>query len=166
MSAESEFFLGSRSSVVQLDLIEISHTSFSQVYRLVRNAVNGVTVTLETGASAVFSYYPMRFKKAGFADDLDFAIQIEFGDLGAIVPTEIDLVAAADTFLTKPSVVYRTYRSDDLTAPLVGPINLSAEAFSMNSTGCSFRAAAPSLNITKTGENYEIERFPGLRGFL
>jgi hypothetical protein len=167
MSAESEFFLGSKSSVVQLDLIEISQPSFSKVYRLVRNATNGITVRLETGAVKTFDYYPLRFKKAAMSDDLDYVVQIDFGDLGEIVPSESDRVAADDAYLIKPQVIYRAYRSDDLlTGPLIGPINLQVDAFSSNPGGCSFQAKAPSLNVNKTGEIYDLDRFTGLRGFL
>lgn len=166
MTTEAEFFLGSKSSVVQLDTIEITHPSFSKTYRLVRNAVNGLTATLETDATVSFDYYPMKFTKASLADDLDFAIQIDFGDLGEIIPDELDRVSVADSYGVYPSVIYRTYRSDDLTEPLVGPLRLRVESFSTNGSGCSFNAKAPSLNVIKTGESYDIDRFSGLRGFL
>ena len=65
MSAYSEFFLNSKSSVVQLELVEISHPNFTKVYRVVRNAVQGVTVKLETGANATFEYYPLRIENNG-----------------------------------------------------------------------------------------------------
>lgn len=166
MSAYSEFFLNSKSSVVQLELLEISHPNFSQVFQLVRNAVNGVTVTLETGVSRTFTYYPLRIESNGSRDDLDQSFTFTLGDLGELLPKELDRVATANGFSTKPQVVYRTYRSDDLTTPLFGPILLEVESFAFNREGCSFTAKAPSLNINKTGELYTLERFPMLRGFL
>jgi hypothetical protein len=166
MSAYSEFFLRSKSSVVQLELMEISHSDFTQTYRIVRNAVNGVTVTLETGAQATFDYYPLRIENNGQKDDLDQSFTFTLGDLGEVLPKELDAVATAAGFSEKPRVVYRTYRSDDLTAPLFGPIVLEVESFAFNREGASFTAKAPSLNINKTGEVYRLERFPMLRGFL
>ena len=166
MSTYSEFFLNSRSSVVQLELIEISHSKFSKVYRVVRNAVNGVTVTLETGATEVFDYYPLRIENNGARDDLDQSFNITLGDLGEVLPVELDRVASGDGFGEKPKVVYRTYRSDDLNRPLFGPILLEVESFAFNREGCTFTAKAPSLNINKTGELYLLDRFPMLRGFL
>lgn len=166
MSAYSEFFLNSRSSIVQLELIEISHPNFTKVYRVVRNAVQGITVTLETGATAAFDYYPLRVENNGAKDDLDQSFTITLGDLGEVLPKELDSVASANGFNVKPVVRYRTYRSDDLSRPLFGPIVLEVESFAFTREGSTFTAKAPSLNINKTGELYKLERFPMLRGFL
>jgi len=166
MSNYSEFFLNSRSSVVQLELVEITHPNFTKVYRVVRNAVQGVTVKLETGANATFDYYPLRIENNGDRDDLDQSFTFTLGDLGDVLPKELDAVALGNGFGEKPRVVYRTYRSDDLTQPLFGPINLEVESFAFNRDGSSFTAKAPSLNLNKTGETYTLERFPMLRGFL
>lgn len=166
MSDYTEFFLNSRSSVIQLELLEISHSAFTQTYRVVRNAVNGVTVTLEDDSTQEFIYYPLRITSKGNRADLDQILQIDLGDLGEILPTELDAVDSADGFTEKPVVKYRTYRSDDLTTPLFGPLVLEVSAFSFNRQGSSFEAKAPSLNINKTGEVYKLDRFPMLRGFL
>lgn len=166
MSEYTEFFLNSKSSVVQLELIEISHSKFTKTYRVVRNAMQGVTVTLETGAQATFDYYPLRIENNGSRDDLDQSFTITLGDLGEVLPTELDSVASQDGFGEKPRVVYRTYRSDDLARPLFGPVILEVESFAFNREGSTFTAKAPSLNINKTGELYLLERFPMLRGFL
>lgn len=166
MTTYSEFFLNSRSSVVQLELLEIQHPNFTKVYRVVRNAVKGVTVTLETSASAFFEYYPLRIENNGSRDDLDQSFTITLGDLGEVLPVELDSVASAQGFGVKPVVIYRTYRSDDLTRPLFGPVLLEVESFAFNRDGSTFTAKAPALNINKTGELYKLERFPMLRGFL
>ena len=276
MSAYSEFFLNSRSSVVQLELIQISHPSFTKDYRLVRNAVNGVTVsglgnygrnlfnvsasdnalgvyvnfengnlvanaaynstgfipvlpgqtysisyshmrafynankqyvsgtnsgnpatftvpagcywvrcTVATSVWSVFvltqgtsagsftpwgqascDYYPMKIENNGAKDDLDQSFTFSWGDLGEVLPTELDRVAVSGGFGFKPQVVYHTYRSDDTNAPLFGPVIMEVESFAFNRDGSTFTAKAPSLNINKTGEIYTLERFPMLRGFL
>lgn len=166
MSSYAEFFLNSSSSVVQLELIEIQHPNFTKTYRVVRNAVRGVTVTLETNAVAAFDYYPLKIENNGAKDDLDQSFTITLGDLGEVLPKELDSVASADGFSVKPVVTYRTYRSDDLTKPLFGPVLLEVESFAFNREGSTFTAKAPSLNINKTGELYKLERFPMLRGFL
>lgn len=166
MSAYSEFFLNSSSAVVQLELLEISHPNFTQTYRVVRNAVAGVQVTLEDMSVQTFSYYPMKITSNESKQDLDFSIQVEIGDLGEVIPTEVDAVSAASGFDVKPTVKYRAYRSDDLSAPLVGPYLLEIASFNFNREGCSFTAKAPSLNINQTGEIYKIDRFSMLKGFL
>lgn len=166
MSRYSEFFLSSRSSVVQLETLEVTHSSFSTVYRVVRNAVNGITVTLEDNTSADFTYYPLRITGVGLRDNLDFGLRIDLGDLGEVLPLEVDRVASDGAYSEKPRVVYRTYRSDDLTAPLYGPLILEVRSFSFSRDGATFEAKAPSLNTNATGELYKLDRFPMLRGFL
>jgi hypothetical protein len=276
MSAYSEFFLNSRSSVVQLELLQISHPDFSKDYRIVRNSVNGVTVsglgnygrnlfnvsasdnvldyyvsnttgelvynvvynatgflpvlpgqtytasyshirafynankvfvsgtdsgnpatfTVPAGCywmkftvyknvwanfqvvqgtvlgtfvpwgQASFDYYPLKIENNGAKDDLDQSFTFSWGDLGEVLPLELDRVAASGGFGFKPQVVYHTYRSDDLAAPLFGPVLMEVESFAFNRDGSTFTVKAPSLNINKTGEIYTLERFPMLRGFL
>jgi hypothetical protein len=166
MSRYSEFFLNSASSVVQLELIEISHPSFSKVYRVVRNAIDGVTVTLETGLVANFEYYPLNIKPTGVSDDLDQTLEIQLGDLGEIIPYELDNIAADGTFNIKPTLLYRTYRSDDLTQPLYGPFRYVISNMPFTKEGVVLNAGAPRVNQNTTGEIYTIDRFPTLQGFL
>lgn len=165
-SSALSYFLDSDKNVVRLELLEFSHPSFTQVYRKVRNARDGVTVTLETAEVATFDYYPMQITELTDQADLDSGIRISFGDLGEVVPRELDAAFAADTMDVKPTVVYRAYRSDDLNAPLIGPVVLEAPTFSFNREGATFEANAPYVNNTKTGETYNLTRFPMLRGFL
>lgn len=162
----ASYFLNSKSSVVQLELLEISHPNFTQTYRVVRNAINGVTVTLEDASVRTFNYYPLRIESLGTRDNLDFGIKIDFGDLGEVLPLELDAITTSSGFNVKPMVRYWTYRSDDLTKPLFGPLILEVKNFNFNETGATFEAKAPSLNLNRTGETYRIDRFPMLRGFL
>jgi hypothetical protein len=160
------YYLNSTSDVKEFELLQISHPSFTQTFYIVRNKRSGLTVTLENAASQFFTYYPLQIKGQGAKDDLDYALQISLGDLGELLPTQFDAVAAANTFNIKPTVIYRTYRSDDLTAPMFGPLTLEVDSFAFKREGATFVAKAPSVNINKTGEFYTFERFPMLRGFL
>lgn len=167
MGTYSEYFLNSRSNVVQLELVELSHPNFTQAYRIVRNARDGVTVRLSDAEPSVpFVYYPAKVEQLGARDDLDSAIRMDLGDLGEVVPDEIDAVAEAGGFMTKPAVRYWTFRSDQLTAPIFGPILLEVPSISFNDEGASFEARAPALNSTKTGERLTLDRIPMQRGFL
>lgn len=166
MSKYTEFFLSSNSNVVELETLEIQHSSFTKVYRVVRNATAGLTAMLETNETVEFEYSPLRISGIGLRDNLDFGISVDLGDLGEILPTELDRVSSDDNFAEKPVVLYRTYSSDDLTVPLYGPLVLEISGFSFDRTGSSFEAKAPSLNSTATGELYKLDRFPMLRGFL
>lgn len=166
MSEYAEYFLKSKSTVVHLETIEISHPNFTKIYRVVRNAIQGVTVTLEDSQVVTFDYYPLGIEVNGVKDDLDSSLKITMGDLGEILPLELDQIASNSGFGIKPVVKYRVYRSDDLTKPLFGPILLEVSNLAFTQEGASFEASAPSININKTGEIYSLERFPMLRGFL
>lgn len=165
MSSYAEFFLNSQSSVVQLELLELSHPSFTKTYRIVRNAVNGVLANIEH-VYQQFDYYPLRISPTGSRDNLDHSFKLDLGDLGEVLPRELDAIASAGTFDVKPTIRYWTFRSDDLSQPLFGPLILEVQHFNFNKDGCSFEAKAPSLNVSKTGEVYKLDRFPMLRGFL
>lgn len=167
MSRWSEFFLGSDVVVVQLELIEVTHPNFLQAHRFVRNAGEGVTVDLADDELAVFfQYYPARVTSLEARDDLEAAIRVELGDLGEIIPEELDEVDDAGGFLTKPQVRYWVFRSDDLSEPVFGPLRLEVTTFNFNQQGAAFEATAPHLNVTRTGERYILDRFPMLRGWL
>jgi len=166
MSAYSEYFLGRSRRVVGLQLLQISHPNFSQTYYKVRNARGGVTVTLETDVEQVFDYLPMQITPLKASDDLDTGLSVVMGDIGEVLPKEVDSVDVNDGYYTEPTVIYRLYRSDQLTAPLYGPIPLKVKTITFDRTGLSFEARAPRLNYNKTGELYLFDRFPMLRGFL
>lgn len=166
MSAYDDFFLNSESSIIQLELIEISHPNFSKVYRIVRNSIQGVTVTLEDSTEETFDYYPLSIKPTGSSTDLDQTLEINLGDLGEVVPFELDLIAASCGFSIKPIINYRTYRSDDLTAPMFGPQLFQINTISFTKDGATISASAPRLNLNQTGEIYGMDRFTMMRGFL
>lgn len=166
MSDYSEFFLNSRSNIVQLECLEISHPNFTQTYRLVRNATNGISVTYEDGITYAHSYYPLSIVSIGSRGDLDQGFKISFGDLGEVLPKEIDSVSSANRFDVKPVVKYRTFRSDRLNTVLYGPLVLEIKSFAFTRDGSTFEARAPTLNNNVTGELYKLDRFTGLRGFL
>ena len=278
MSQYSEFFLNSPSSTVQLEMLMISHPSFSQDFRIVRNSVSSITLnglgdggvnlfnpsdtdvaqgqtvnpngTISANASytasgyvplvpgttytrgdtvgfyayydqdrnflsqyqdnttgtatftvpegvsygrfsilntqystfrivrgstllahsaygaADFTYYPLRITGNGTRENLDFGIRIDLGDLGELLPQELDRVSGDSAYDVLPTVKYWTYRSDDLTAPLFGPLVLEVKNINFNREGASMDAKAPSLNVSRTGERYTTNRFPMLRGFI
>jgi hypothetical protein len=167
MGAYSDYYLNSRRDVVQLELIEVSHPDFTKDYRIVRNARNGVTVNLSNSEPNVrFDYYPAKIEQMGARDDLDSSIRVDIGDLGEVIPGEVDAVAEAGGFMTKPTMRYWAFRSDQLNNPIYGPIDLEIPSISFAEEGASFEARAPSLNSAKTGERWTLDRIPMLRGFL
>lgn len=166
MSALTDFFLGSTKSTIQYETLEITHPSFSQKYFIVRNSRKGLTATLETNVPTGFVFQPVKITSTGARDDMDTGIQVSFGDLGEILPKEMDNVTRDDSFNVTPSVTYRTWSSDDLDHVLIGPFVFEIKSLSQDQNGATFEAKSPGLNYSKTGEFYRVDRFPMLRGFL
>jgi len=166
MSTYTEFFLKSSSSIYQIECIEISHSMFTQTYYIVRNVPTGVTVVHEDTTSHTYVYYPLRLNMGSDLANLDQSITIELGDLGEIIPTEIDRIRDSNTFDERPVVKYRIYSSGDLTSPIYGPVTYEIQNVTFNKTGCTLEARPPTVNINKTGEIYKLDRFPMLKGFL
>lgn len=161
-----EFFLNSKRDIVQVETFEISHPSFSDVFYLVRNAIKGFTAQLETSELVTFEYVPMQISASGIKDDMDEKIELTIGDVGEILPQQIDLMSQDDSFDVMPSLVYRVYRSDDITSPMLGPVRLEITEITFKKEGSLIVARAPRFNVNKTGERYTIERFPMLRSCL
>lgn len=166
MTDYARFFLNSRSSIVLVECIELIHPDFSQTHRVVRNVTEGVFVTHEDDIEYEYVYYPLKISKQGTLEDLDFGLQIEFGDLGGNLQLEIDGIAAASGFQVKPICIARSYRSDDLTTPLYGPLTLEVNELAFNREGAQFDAVAPFQNQSSTGRIYTLNQFPMLRGLL
>jgi len=161
------FFLGTSPDIVQIECLEIFHTDFSEVYRVHRNAGHG-TITV-TQVFAIFlagdydyTYLPMKITPLGSSTDLDQSIRIQFGDLGEILPQELDNVSAENGFSQKPLVAYRTYRSDDLTQELFGPVVMEIQNITFTKEGATFECRPPVANHARSGELYLTERFPML----
>lgn len=171
MSTDSElyvdFFFGAPMSAAEVQTLEISQPSFSQVWRLQSSYRNGFTAKLETGEQVLFQYVPMRLRPLEERADLDFGLTVTLGDLGEILPEEIQRARAAGTLRTNPPVVkYRAYRSDNLAAPMFGPVSLEARQIARSEDGAKFNAMAPEANANKTGVLYRSDVFPMLQGFL
>lgn len=162
-----DFFFGAPSSAAELPTVEISQPDFSKVWRLQGKYRDGFWARLETGEQVFFQYVPMLLKLLEDRGNLDFGMTITLGDLGEILPEEIRRAREAGSLRTSPpTVVYRSYRSDDLTKPMLGPITLQARPITRSPDGARFDAMAPQANVSKTGRLYRSDEFPMLRGFL
>lgn len=162
------FFLNTTSDIVAVETLEISHPSFSQIYRIVRNVVAGWTAKTEEAGTPTrtFTYYPCEIAYPSSSDDLEFSLKVTFGDLGEIIPFELDRVISDGLITTKPSLKYRVYQSDNTNAPIwfdVNPLEISGMAF--NSKGVTFEASPPVTNYTSIGIRYTVDNFPSLGGF-
>lgn len=114
----------------------------------------------------------MSIKPLGANNSLDQSIQITLGDVGDVLMEELENVGRGNGFFVKPRMSYREYSSDSYNAtdgvfedPIFGPFNLDITSIAFNKTGCLFTANPPTFNRTRTGELYDVGRFPMLRGF-
>lgn len=178
MSLLTDFFFKSPQAVIRFQLLEISHPNFSQTFRVIRNAVSSpITVLHEDSAIVTYTHYPLKISEIGSDNSLDQEMQITLGDLGQVLPTELDNVNAANHMLVKPVLKYREYLSNSYVMvgspprpqyvnPIRGPFTLEINAIAFNKQGAVFTAKPPVFNQVRTGEYYTVERFPMLRGFL
>lgn len=183
MSLYSDYYYAASPDVTDFDCIEIEHFRFSPtVHRLVANAQYhqlsttdslgnpkmGLIVTHEGGAGPFeYEYVPMKIEMLGTGNDLDQSIRVTLGDVGEIIPEQIDRVMRFNGMQLKPIVRYRAYRSDDFAVPLTtAPQKFEIKRISFNRTGCSFEAIAPYLNSTRTGVIYDPKKFPCMKAFF
>lgn len=168
MADLTSYFYNSTANIKRYETLEISHSSFSKTYWVCRNcSLDGITATLEDGTTAAsFVYYPMDIKRSGEQNNLDQSLTVSFGDLGEILPQEIDNVVNADNSLEYPAVIYRVWRSDDLSSPLEGPEVYRIETINFKKDSSTFDIVAPRLNLYGSGIIYNNADIPMLQGFV
>lgn len=159
----AEFYLNGSRSEYLYDTLALTHSAWAQPIYLVRNRRAGLTATLETAASVAFIWRPMRIVREAARDDMDLAMRIEIGDLGAMIPALVDAIRAADGFGEYPEASFRTFRSTDLTAPHEGPITLQVNGLARSKSGALLDLGARHLNLNRTGVRDSIAENPLLR---
>lgn len=183
MSDLSEYYLGSSPSVMEIELLEIEHFRFDPtVFRFCSNASHmdlsstdafgnpkrGVIVTHEGGAGPFeYEFAPIKIEKLGSGTDMDQSLRVTLGDVGEELPQQLDRVDFFNANTVKPTVRYRTYRSDNLTAPLTEvPVILEIKRVMMSKQGSAFEAVSPYLNVGRTGIVYTVRDFPTMKAFF
>lgn len=162
----TEYLLDSSPAIVRLETLQISHPAFSKVYYVVRNAYKGISATIEDSTVKTFEYYPFEILKSTETADMDESYQIRFGDLGEVLPMELDRVNALGLIDSEVTVIYRQYTSDDLTTQLGNPVTLYATSFDFSQDGCQFVIEGKNIKDGKLWQIYTLNQFPMLRAFL
>jgi len=161
----AKFFLNRKVDIYQLECIELSHPSFLNIYRVVRNHDQGVYVQHKEGSGQVFyEYLPMSIQRSGMLGDLDQTLTVSISGLGDVLPDEFERVIEGQYSDVKPSVNYRLYSSDNLNTPIHYLLGLKLSGISMNHKAVTFKAESPRLNTAKTGDIFALDRFSGLKG--
>ncbi|MEJ6283215.1 hypothetical protein, partial [Acinetobacter baumannii] len=124
------------------ECIELSHPSFMNIYRIVRNDDRGVYVQHKEGSGQVYyEFLPASIQRSGMLGDLDQTLTVSISGLGDILPDEFERVIEGQFPDVKPTV-------------------------NMNHKAVTFKAESPRLNTAKTGDIFALDRFTGLKGAI
>lgn len=160
------YWLSGNPDDARLQCVEISHPAWSKVYRIVQNHADGVTVTHEGGFAYAYEYVPLTIQKGTNSDDLDQEITIGVGDLGETFPKELDAARASQYSHIRPTLNYREFNLSDLTKPQLTILGLEVTDYEPKREGAVFVCRAKQMNLTKTGETYNLDDYRTLRGFI
>lgn len=164
--AEKYYWLVGRHDEVRLECIEITHPSFSRAYRFVRNHADGVRVRHENGTYYQYDYLPITVQPSSSTDSLEQSFKMGIGDVGDVMPFEIDRLRNGKHATTRPTVNYRIYLTSDLTRPVMSVLGLQITDNAPQRQGSVFTCKAKEVNKTSTGIKYTLADYPTLRGFL
>ena len=163
----AKFFFNRKVDVYQLECIELSHPSFMNTYRVVRNDDRGVYVQHKEGSGQVYyEFLPASIQRSGMLGDLDQTLTVSISGLGDVMPDEFERVIEGQYPDVKPTVNYRIYSSDNLNSPMFYLLGLQLSSDAMNHKAVTFKAESPRLNTTKTGDIFALDRFSGLKGAI
>lgn len=157
MDDYTSFFLNNHGGAVVLECLEITHPSFNESARFIKNDTDGV---IAEGQS--YEYQPMSIKRNNVSNDLEQQLSITLADMEDHFFKQVINTMDSNT---RPSVVFKLFSDQDLETPLMTMQKLEIASLSKDSAGlATFDAQAPELNSVKTGRIYTLEDFPLLRG--
>ncbi|WP_159153098.1 DUF1833 family protein [Acinetobacter johnsonii] len=157
MGDYTSFFLNNHGGAVILECLEITHSTFAEPTRFVKNDTNGVIAE-----GLHYEYQPMSIKRNNVSNDLEQTLSITLADMDDSFFKKILLAMESNE---RPSVVFKLFSDQDLSTPLMTMQKLEIASLSKDGSGlATFEAQAPELNSVKTGRVYTLEDFPLLRG--
>lgn len=107
----------------------------------------------------------MSIKRSNVTNDLEQKLSITLADMEDELMNAIENIRSSSSSRVKPKIVFKIYRDDDLSAPMIEMQTLEIPTISKDSTGLvTFDAQAPELNSVKTGKLYTFEDYPLLKG--
>lgn len=137
----------------------ISHSLFSQTYYLVFDSVP-FTANLISGEEVTFLPANIKSSNASNNNDLDQIASFTIEDLENVLDNELDRIPLGND--ESPIASYSIYTSEssnpaDHVEYIVNSVPQKAGVFTLS-------CGAPSLNSDQTGEVFDYDRFPPLRG--
>ena len=141
------------------EAVSLSHSKFTKTYYLVVDSVP-LNKKLPNGQDVTFSPANITPSNAQNSNDLDQLASFSIADLENIYDDELSNIPLGDN--ESPVIGYYVYVSDhDLPAQF---IEYTAKSIAQASGAFTIKCGAPDLNKDETGEVFDLERFPMLRG--
>jgi len=158
-------------SIVPLETLEISHSTWPEPVRIVTNYDGGVDAQLETGETVRFDFAPLLLDFGTTSDDLDQSINVTLGDLGEIVPPLIKKIRESESD-ELPEVIYRRYAFDaaSMTFAKPQPIDITkglyVEQMNRDYQATTFEAKTHGKNSVTCGRTLNLRDYPDQMGLL
>ena len=167
------YFLAGNPDDVLFQTIEISHPAFRNEHRFVANKADGLYVPFESedengnpvASQLFYEYAPLDIKLGESTESLDQYIEVTIGDLGDILPSEIEAIRSDEfSSMQKPEVVYAEFLASNLNEPTLVIGNLEISQYTMKTGMAVFKCEVKKLNTRKTGVTYNLKDFPIMWG--
>lgn len=158
------FFASAPQNAHLIDVIEISHSAMTKVYRLWREPDPG-EVTTSDGPGQLVEPWNFLLKRAGSDAHLDQLYEIPFDTTDAMDEFREQMARIPLGTTERVRLVLREYLSDDLDDMLSEAV-LQVQDVSYKVGAALIKAAPPRYNLTRTGELYDLRTIPMLRNFL
>lgn len=153
-------FLNSNPENDQLfECLIIAHSLFTKTYNLVFDSKE-FTANSPDGIETTFAPANIRSTNAANNNDLDQLATFTIEDLDNILDDELDRLPLGNT--ENPVATYCIYTKsfDDPADFVVYDVNSVPQKAGAFTLSCG----APKLNVNETGEKFDFDRFPMLRG--
>lgn len=163
---EKSHWLAGNHDEFGIECIEIIHPSFTKHYHFVRNHEDGVRVKHNDGVYKDYEFLPLAIKPSRSANDLQQGFTIGIGDVGEIMPNEIDRLRRGSHRTVRPKLNYRVYLNSDLDSPMRSVLGLEITDNQPKKQGAVFICKARELNKTDTSVLFTSSLFPSLAEFF
>jgi hypothetical protein len=144
----------------QFETLILSHSKFSQTFYLVFDSVP-LTAKLSGGETVTFQPANVSSTNAQNSNDLDQTASFTISDLDNVLDDELDLIPLGDT--ESPVAGFGIYTTGFLDAP-ADFVEYTVKSIPQKKGAFTLMCGAPDLNNDETGEVYDLDRFPTLRG--
>jgi hypothetical protein len=154
--------------LIVYDTLELIHDAFEGVpVRCVNGATSDMNFTLEigapfnSGASVLFQAIPFHAERPEFSEGKPPECQITVDGVGEEVSEYLEEAVHLRSDMT---VIYRQYRSDDLTELCFGPVQFQMKSVKLIGSKITGRAMLADLTNRKFPNLvYTYDEFPGLQ---